>query len=542
MRTTYPWKVPPLPVLTPANRATYPQWHAYYEAVYHHRVTRPVDVNTFTWFYWTAPFEQLPTPRIQMRPHQAKVPSASIVTYPSLWMREKMIEYSTFPVPIKKALTLMPGDAFIGSKVTATNVSLSLMRLTSLYGFFVCRPSMTICEGPSPHTRVEVLHVLDDWRGTYSSWYWHVRGSGVFLQVGEFASSNEYKRVRHRDTLDLFKSSRFPTLQSYDDVDVVLPKWMRAQKIRVLHIDVAHSVPEIILMDPVGESSKRPSVSAVASVTVQHRDQLNHSPHSHVTPLLRHTIRMPQKHPLNIDSLIGTMHQYITTGDTRVIRKRRIVEGVPILSIVCRGTQAPVWTTPSSYELIQDVLRDASTLTHIKDGLQKHLRKDPTLLNRWVPVHIRRYGLQEQSSRFKSSIKHQFVDTVCTPLACAALCYRLDVCKLFIEHGASLSSRCPPHYRGENESDGFDVTDYLQRVLPKLYPATTVAQLWNSLGDGTAGQSRKQSRSCSRKQSRSRSRKRSRPRNRKCTRSASHNENTKRRRHHAHRRPTKAVR
>ena len=56
-RTSTPFVIPHrLPVLTSDNRSTYPQWHAYVNRVYNGSVLQPCDLNTFTWFYRTAPF------------------------------------------------------------------------------------------------------------------------------------------------------------------------------------------------------------------------------------------------------------------------------------------------------------------------------------------------------------------------------------------------------------------------------------------------------------------------------------------------------
>jgi hypothetical protein len=59
-----------LPVLTSDNHSTYPQWHAYVNRVYNASVLQPCDLNTFTWFYRTAPFVSVlgPTPLRTWRP------------------------------------------------------------------------------------------------------------------------------------------------------------------------------------------------------------------------------------------------------------------------------------------------------------------------------------------------------------------------------------------------------------------------------------------------------------------------------------------
>ena len=50
--------LPELPVLDPSNKDQHPEWHAYYERVYHGPVVEPIDLNMFSWFYWDAPFTE----------------------------------------------------------------------------------------------------------------------------------------------------------------------------------------------------------------------------------------------------------------------------------------------------------------------------------------------------------------------------------------------------------------------------------------------------------------------------------------------------
>ena len=48
-------QLPRLPVLNESNRAEHADWHAYIENIYGKGVQFPVDLNTFTWFYWSSP-------------------------------------------------------------------------------------------------------------------------------------------------------------------------------------------------------------------------------------------------------------------------------------------------------------------------------------------------------------------------------------------------------------------------------------------------------------------------------------------------------
>ena len=47
--------LPTLPILTASNIAEYPEWYAYVHSIYGPTITYPFDLNTLTWFYWSAP-------------------------------------------------------------------------------------------------------------------------------------------------------------------------------------------------------------------------------------------------------------------------------------------------------------------------------------------------------------------------------------------------------------------------------------------------------------------------------------------------------
>ena len=48
-------KLTDLPVLNRSNTEEFPQWHAYVQRIYGATLAYPIDLNTFTWFYWFAP-------------------------------------------------------------------------------------------------------------------------------------------------------------------------------------------------------------------------------------------------------------------------------------------------------------------------------------------------------------------------------------------------------------------------------------------------------------------------------------------------------
>ena len=48
-----------LPILSPYNKNLYPLWHKYYEKVYNQPVETIIDLNTFNWFYWDCPIDNI---------------------------------------------------------------------------------------------------------------------------------------------------------------------------------------------------------------------------------------------------------------------------------------------------------------------------------------------------------------------------------------------------------------------------------------------------------------------------------------------------
>ena len=48
-----------LPILAPYNRDKYLNWHVYYENIYNKSVDNIIDLNTFNWFYWDCPINNI---------------------------------------------------------------------------------------------------------------------------------------------------------------------------------------------------------------------------------------------------------------------------------------------------------------------------------------------------------------------------------------------------------------------------------------------------------------------------------------------------
>jgi len=132
-----------LPVLRVANRACHADWHAYFERVYGEPVTSAVDLNTFTWFYWWAP-----------------------------WHPGRAVFRS------KAAGDVPPGSPWVLVRHTFWNTENPETAL-SQRGFFVNHrlTDVSLTTG----SRVEVLRVSDF--ELHQRWFYVVRGSGVFIDL-----------------------------------------------------------------------------------------------------------------------------------------------------------------------------------------------------------------------------------------------------------------------------------------------------------------------------------------------------------------------
>jgi len=134
--------VPKLPTLTSQNEGDFPEWHRYYNTVFHERVINPVDLNTFNWFYWYSPLGNLSVSRLDA-PH------------------------AFFYIPINTPWTgfqpFMPET------------------LAGQYGFFVrreVRPRSSFLAA----TRLEVMHVCSPHLIEENiDWFYHTIGSGIFV-------------------------------------------------------------------------------------------------------------------------------------------------------------------------------------------------------------------------------------------------------------------------------------------------------------------------------------------------------------------------
>lgn len=190
-KATHNYVVPRLPVLTPFNKTTYPEWHSYYERVYGCEVNHEVDLNTFTFFFWWSP----------MGFKKVRV---------CTWQRTK----------------LSPNEAWIGDH----GPDLMLARV----GFFVHRPD-------SPFTQerhVEVIRVNtnklvvnEEFQEKDVAWYFGVKGSGMFLSVPEVGVSVFKNKYAFAESVGTKWPNSHLTLKWEQ---TVLPNVLKDNKIKML--------------------------------------------------------------------------------------------------------------------------------------------------------------------------------------------------------------------------------------------------------------------------------------------------------------------
>jgi hypothetical protein len=232
------YNVPALPTLTPDNVHEYPEWHAYFKRVYKEQVRVPIDLNTFSWFYHTAPFNVPIRPRRQLPYNQQlTIPSASHGN----WQGDVTLSYMNHPPAIQDMLTLHPGDAFQGIRKTITKTHCSLMCAATLYGFFVKRAHVAVAD--SARSRIEVVRVRDN-ADHECIWYWVARGSGVFVDVPSHQKLHVFPSSRRE--LSLYKNAR--SKSDFDDLNMyALPAYLKTRQNSYALFEIAHGVPELVI-------------------------------------------------------------------------------------------------------------------------------------------------------------------------------------------------------------------------------------------------------------------------------------------------------
>jgi len=141
--------VPKLPVLT-GGEVDHPDWRRYLKWVYGDDLARgeQIDLNTFTWFYWGSPLDNVVAP---MRFTALSLPSSAGSFFPAngAWVSD---------------LPLVPETDFAS------------------FGFFVSREGFpSTVDALTATGRIEVLRVKVPEQG--AAWFYYARGSGVFLRL-----------------------------------------------------------------------------------------------------------------------------------------------------------------------------------------------------------------------------------------------------------------------------------------------------------------------------------------------------------------------
>ena len=471
-------RIPTLPVITPSNRRAYPRWHAYFERVYGEPVSVPfVDLNTFTWFYWSAPFDVAIEPRTQLglglglglgaedakRGHEVSywLGDTSLAHTPERTNREAGC------VQRRSQLRLRPHDAFRGRFPTVKQANVSLMRALSLYGFFVHRQGG---DGVRLAERVEVIRVYDNWR-KYGVWYWCVEGSGVFLQLSEFLNGTPSLDVRSRFELPPFHALRNVRDKAViDKCDDQIPAYLREHSYGALLIREAHGVPELVVVD------NHPRVHS-AHTRDGFAARANRYPEPYGTDIstdrqgrMRRGIRRVSNH-VHIDSVSGVNTAFITTGYQRAIRGGSVNETSRLLHYHVDQRRAPPWYTPIQAQLVDVFVRERShdRLPRLREFAERNARSAVTrTLNTWMPVHVRLYHASGSATSPGTSQAYD-IDTVCTPFALAALLGDQAVCRWMHQCGARLTTRCPRAFLGTNDDPGTtDVVAFLSATLTSV--------------------------------------------------------------------------
>ena len=420
--------VPRLPVLTAANRASHPTWHAYYERVYHVPVPprAPVDLNAFTWFYDCAPFDPPVRPRRRLTAPAmlARLRRPAAATHGSdnddaaVYIPDDDLRDPTLHVPAtaRDALRLRPDEAYVGMHQTVTKLNRQLEARLCLFGFFVRRaPASRPPAGRVLAGRTEVLHVADA-AGEMSArdrrpvaWYWCVRGSGVWVDPSALGvRASQYRVYAHRRSMPLYRGlCATNTIHAVDHHGLVPA--MATQGLHAVMFVDAYGCPELVL---------------------QH----------------------PRLRPTAVCTVAASTTGFLTTGDATpqpcVCRDDR-----PVLQCAhdADRTARPLWYTPVQHAVIEAVQsRDPAPLMAT---VEAHGRLAVRLaLNTWLPAELR---LPRRGTIWAFT----------TPLAMAALCGHTAVVRAGCTLGASWTSRCPAHRRGADDPPGLDARSWLATVM-----------------------------------------------------------------------------
>ena len=210
--------LPPLPVLSDANRVTERAWHSYVHTVYGSPLPegQVIDLNTFTWFFTddntstaragavgdadgNAPTQLLRSPHHCLSVCEAKSDESTYEGSPWVHAQEKT--------------KVNPGYVFLA------------------IGFFVQRSVWSEPSAFEQCSRIEVSHVRSTFYGGVGevglSWFFHTVGSGIFLDCNQLPTRG--RTVVYRDRLE------FSRVEQPFENDQVFPyTWMGANGVAMI--------------------------------------------------------------------------------------------------------------------------------------------------------------------------------------------------------------------------------------------------------------------------------------------------------------------
>ncbi len=236
--------IPSLPVLTTKNTKQYPQWHKYVERVYGQSVSQPIDLNTFTWFYYYAPFDPPIVPRKKVSEKFFTLPHY-VEPIHNIWTGELHFVHLPYLQKYRTKLQLNSNDAYVSNR-NISMICLGLEAKSHRYGFVVRRNPI-----PEVYNKryLEVLHVADN-VNTNVQWFWHTIGSGVFIDLLRLHIHKRkvYTSRQHCEFYDHSKKRANTSLQLFIyGKDMHLHSFMNANKYDMIVFEQAHGIPEIII-------------------------------------------------------------------------------------------------------------------------------------------------------------------------------------------------------------------------------------------------------------------------------------------------------
>ena len=425
-------RVPHLPTLTPDNRKTYPQWHAYFQRVYREPVSAPVDLNHFTWFYHCAPFDKPIRPRRQLPRKQW----TSDTPTNGQWLGDIALSYLPRSKETKATWALREGDAYQGMRMTVTKTNASILCAATLYGFFV-RRNRSVLTDDQP-TRVEVVRVRDAFPAQECIWYWAVRGSGVFVDV----PANQPLRVFPSSRREWPLYQQATTKAEFDKLDETeLPTHLQSKQYASALFEVAHGIPELVISDNVVRNHAR-----LLQIII-HEDPHTGKPMFVASPDMT-----------SHNAVSGLPTRYLSTGLHQTIRGGSVSNEFRLIDYTLHK-DPPIWYTQAQCTLVKLLVDDANTDEALRAFASQYNPKTfGEMANAWLPVH----------AYIPPSAPHlppTPFDGLVTPLGLAFVLRRVYALSVLVTSGATLSTPCPTQFRGDDDPKDLTVVGWLVRWL-----------------------------------------------------------------------------